>query len=107
VLCRDQLAQIWQYVDLRDEAAAQYLQMVESGIKKASNPLSPAKVQGLINVVDRILEKRQDYDSRRSARLELFRLSALATPEPTMEEALAFEDQEDSEDGDGVTEGNG
>ena len=81
-LCREQLSISWQYVDLRDDHIGQYLDMIGRALDAAIARPTTAKIDAIIVVVNSMLDKRLDYESRRSARLLLSRMALLESPDP-------------------------
>lgn len=103
-LCREQLEMVWEYVDARDEYAAQYFQMIGGGLDEVSRHFAPQRVKAILGVVQQVLDMRLDYAARREARLSLMSAKAFKMPQPSLEDALRFaeedisDEEEDEED---------
>jgi hypothetical protein len=99
-LSREQVERLWEFVDQRDDYTAQYVQLIAGALDEVTKRYARSRADAIIKVVDQVLNKRLDYESRRTARLTLLHAGALKLPEPTLEQASAFEleDEQDEDD---------
>ncbi|MGA3037770.1 MAG: hypothetical protein ABSE64_09850 [Vulcanimicrobiaceae bacterium] len=93
-LCREQLSLMWPYVDVRDEAVAQYLDLIASSLKTVNGEFTPQKAEAVVSVCRQLAAKRYDFEARRLARKTLLLAGALGRPEPTLDAALSAEAEE-------------
>lgn len=92
VLCKEQIDLSWQFVDERDDHVAQYLSLLNDGVKDVYKSFSRAKVRVLLNVLDSVLEQRLNADARHEARATLRRAGMLSIPELTEDQSIALDE---------------
>jgi hypothetical protein len=102
-LSREQVSRIWDFVDQRDDYVAQYVQLLDSGLRGIAQQYSAPKARSLMDVVTKLLDKHLDYESRRDSRLAMMRSGLFEAPEPDAAHGMLFsimdEEDDDAEGG--------
>jgi len=98
-LCREQLEHIWAFVDKRDDTTAEYIEMIQRGVRKTAKEFSTSNAIELGRVVQAVLDKRLSFDALQKTRLRALVTGATTLPSPSIDEALEAEAAELELDG--------